>query len=81
MKERGASAPHDASWGTFDLALHEWDEPAETLLTTAQTIGARVLTPIIGRPFEPAHIERPSAWWREVRPHPHILPAPAGISR
>jgi L-ascorbate metabolism protein UlaG (beta-lactamase superfamily) len=63
-------------WGTFDLALHEWDEPAETLLTTAQTIGARVLTPILGRPFEPAHVERPNAWWREVRPHPHILPAP-----
>jgi L-ascorbate metabolism protein UlaG (beta-lactamase superfamily) len=66
-------------WGTFDLALHEWDEPAETLLTTAQTIGARVLTPILGRPFEPAHVERPNAWWREVRPHPHILPAPVVV--
>ncbi|MBK7535540.1 MAG: MBL fold metallo-hydrolase [Myxococcales bacterium] len=54
-------------WGTFDLALHRWDEPAETLLTLAQATGKRVLTPLHGRPFEPAHQEAPTPWWREVR--------------
>jgi len=62
-------------WGTFDLALHAWDEPAETLFTAAQATGTRVLTPTLGRPFEPAHIDRPNPWWRAVRP-----PAPAVAS-
>jgi L-ascorbate metabolism protein UlaG (beta-lactamase superfamily) len=51
-------------WGTFDLALHRWDEPAETLITLAAQSGARVLTPMLGRAFEPDHIDRPHAWWR-----------------
>lgn len=54
-------------WGTFDLALHAWDEPAETLLTLAERQGVRVLTPRLGRPFEPAHVEKPDPWWRAVR--------------
>jgi L-ascorbate metabolism protein UlaG (beta-lactamase superfamily) len=53
-------------WGTFDLALHAWDEPAETLLGLAQAKGTRLLTPILGRPFEPAHAEGPTPWWRAV---------------
>ncbi len=53
-------------WGTFDLALHAWDEPAETLLALAEPAGARVLTPLLGRPFEPAHADRPDPWWRAV---------------
>lgn len=51
-------------WGTFDLGLHPWDEPAETLLGLAEASRARVLTPILGRPFEPAHVEGPTPWWR-----------------
>ena len=53
-------------WGTFDLALHRWDEPAETLLSLATATGARLLTPLLGRPFEPAHLEAPDPWWRSV---------------
>lgn len=53
-------------WGTFDLALHAWDEPAETLFGLAQQKGARLLTPLLGRPFEPAHVEAPNPWWRAV---------------
>jgi L-ascorbate metabolism protein UlaG (beta-lactamase superfamily) len=51
-------------WGTFDLGLHPWDEPAETLLALAEAAGTRLLTPRLGRPFEPAHAESPSPWWR-----------------
>ena len=35
-------------WGTFDLALHPWDEPPETLLSLAQMQGVRVITPRLG---------------------------------
>lgn len=54
-------------WGTFDLALHPWDEPAETLFVSAQERKVRLLTPILGRPFEPAQVENPTPWWRLVR--------------
>jgi L-ascorbate metabolism protein UlaG (beta-lactamase superfamily) len=52
-------------WGTFDLALHRWDEPVETLVTLAEKNGARVLTPPLGRPIEPEHVEEPTKWWRD----------------
>ncbi len=54
-------------WGTFKLALHAWDEPAETLLALAPSRGARVITPRLGAPVEPARVEGPTPWWREVR--------------
>jgi L-ascorbate metabolism protein UlaG (beta-lactamase superfamily) len=53
-------------WSTFDLGLHPWDEPAETLLALAAERGTRVITPRLGRPFEPAHVENVDPWWREV---------------
>lgn len=54
-------------WGTFDLGLHSWAEPAETLLRLAQPVGTRVLTPLLGRPFEPALMDGPTPWWRTVQ--------------
>ena len=53
-------------WGTFDLALHAWDEPAERLSVRAPQAGARLVTPRLGRPIEPAHVERIDPWWREA---------------
>lgn len=54
-------------WSTFDLALHRWDEPAETLISLANANGARVLTPRLGQPIEPSHESGPTPWWRGVR--------------
>jgi L-ascorbate metabolism protein UlaG (beta-lactamase superfamily) len=54
-------------WGTFDLALHAWDEPAETLVTLAESTKERVLTPMIGRPFVPSEVDRLAPWWRTIR--------------
>jgi len=51
-------------WGTFCLAMHEWDEPAETLLRLAPKSGTHLLMPRIGEPVEPSHIERVEPWWR-----------------
>ena len=51
-------------WGTFDLALHRWDEPAETLLNLAEQKGIRLFTPSIGKPTEPLHVEGATPWWR-----------------
>jgi len=53
-------------WGTFNLALHPWDEPAETLLQLAPKTGARLLTPRLGAPIEAAHERKLETWWRGV---------------
>jgi L-ascorbate metabolism protein UlaG (beta-lactamase superfamily) len=53
-------------WGTFNLALHAWDEPAETLLRLASEQRVRLFTPRLGSALEPAHVEQLAPWWREV---------------
>ena len=53
-------------WGTFSLAMHAWDQPAERLLELASHSGAELLMPILGQPVEPAHAEIAKPWWREV---------------
>lgn len=53
-------------WSTFDLGLHPWAEPAETLVTLAAASGARILTPMLGRAFEPDLVDGPTPWWRGV---------------
>jgi L-ascorbate metabolism protein UlaG (beta-lactamase superfamily) len=62
----GSGALLPVHWGTFNLALHAWDEPAETLLRLASEQGVRLLTPRLGAAVESAHLEQPTPWWREV---------------
>jgi L-ascorbate metabolism protein UlaG (beta-lactamase superfamily) len=53
-------------WGTFSLAMHAWDQPAETLLESGPKAGARLVMPRLGEPVEPAHAEDVKPWWRVV---------------
>jgi L-ascorbate metabolism protein UlaG (beta-lactamase superfamily) len=53
-------------WGTFSLAMHAWDQPAEALLELGPKAGARLVMPRLGEPVEPAHAERVEPWWRVV---------------
>ena len=53
-------------WGTFALAMHEWDQPAETLLAAGPKRGANLLMPRLGEPLEPAHEHKLAPWWRAV---------------
>jgi L-ascorbate metabolism protein UlaG (beta-lactamase superfamily) len=54
-------------WGTFSLAMHAWDQPAEVLYEQAPKSGARLLMPRLGEPFEPAiGDDRVMPWWRTV---------------
>ncbi|MEZ5607891.1 MAG: MBL fold metallo-hydrolase [Burkholderiaceae bacterium] len=52
-------------WGTFALALHDWDQPAERLLELAPRAGARLVMPRLGEAVEPAHAGRVQPWWRQ----------------
>jgi L-ascorbate metabolism protein UlaG (beta-lactamase superfamily) len=51
-------------WGTFNLALHDWDQPPERLLELAPKLGAQLVMPRLGEPMEPAHVENVKPWWR-----------------
>jgi L-ascorbate metabolism protein UlaG (beta-lactamase superfamily) len=53
-------------WGTFALAMHAWDQPAERLLELAPRSDAQLLMPLLGQAVEPAHAESVKPWWREV---------------
>jgi L-ascorbate metabolism protein UlaG (beta-lactamase superfamily) len=53
-------------WGTFNLAMHPWDQPAEVLLELAPRSDVRLVMPRLGEPVEPAHAERVEPWWRAV---------------
>jgi L-ascorbate metabolism protein UlaG (beta-lactamase superfamily) len=54
-------------WGTFALAMHPWDHPAETLLGLAPRTGAQLLMPRLGEPVEPTHGRDVDPWWRTGR--------------
>lgn len=62
----GGKALLPVHWGTFNLALHAWDEPAETLLAQAPARGIHLLTPRLGGVLEPSRVEHVDPWWREV---------------
>ncbi|HEX8794118.1 MAG TPA: MBL fold metallo-hydrolase [Polyangiaceae bacterium] len=53
-------------WGTFNLAMHAWDEPAETLVELAPRHGSHVVMPRLGEPVEPSRAERIEPWWRAL---------------
>jgi L-ascorbate metabolism protein UlaG (beta-lactamase superfamily) len=53
-------------WGTFNLAVHPWDEPAETVFQRAPSLGVPLVTPRLGEPLEPSQAEAPEPWWRSV---------------
>jgi L-ascorbate metabolism protein UlaG (beta-lactamase superfamily) len=60
----GGGAFLPVHWGTFKLALHPWDEPAETLLRVAPKRGVQRVMPRLGEPVEPAYADRVTPWWR-----------------
>jgi L-ascorbate metabolism protein UlaG (beta-lactamase superfamily) len=62
----GGGAFLPVHWGTFSLAMHAWDQPAETLLELGPKAGARLLMPRLGEPVEPAHEPKVQPWWRAV---------------
>jgi L-ascorbate metabolism protein UlaG (beta-lactamase superfamily) len=77
----GGGAFLPVHWGTFSLAMHAWDQPAEGLLELGPKAGAQLLMPRLGEPAEPKHFEGVEPWWRAVDtiaqpPEPAAQPAP-----
>jgi L-ascorbate metabolism protein UlaG (beta-lactamase superfamily) len=78
----GSGKFHPIHWGTFNLAMHAWDAPAETLLQLAPKSGIELLMPRFGEPIEPANAGGAEPWWRAVTaleksvPEPEAEPTP-----
>jgi L-ascorbate metabolism protein UlaG (beta-lactamase superfamily) len=62
----GGGAFLPVHWGTFNLAMHAWDDPAETLVRLAPGSGAHLVMPRLGEAVEPSRVERVVPWWRCV---------------
>lgn len=73
----GGGAFLPVHWGTFSLAMHAWDQPAEELLTLGEQRGVQLVMPRLGATIEPAHAERAAAWWRSVDTLSTPAPKPA----
>jgi len=69
----GGGAFLPVHWGTFSLAMHAWDQPAETLYAHARDNGAQLVMPRLGEAIEPAHVDAVTPWWRAVDTVPHKL--------
>ena len=83
----GGGAFLPVHWSTFSLALHPWDEPAETLLALAPARAVHLVMPRLGEAIVPAEVEGVRPWWRgvdaraaqpaEVLSWPKALPFPS----
>ncbi|MDX2011559.1 MAG: hypothetical protein SFW67_15270 [Myxococcaceae bacterium] len=66
-------------WGAFNLALHAWDEPAETLAKLVTERKVPMVTPRLGAPVELSRVESFDPWWREVTHGTHpVVELPPG---
>jgi L-ascorbate metabolism protein UlaG (beta-lactamase superfamily) len=62
----GSGRLHPIHWGTFNLAMHAWDQPIETLTQLAPARGVSLVTPMLGLPIEPLRVDEITPWWRAV---------------
>jgi L-ascorbate metabolism protein UlaG (beta-lactamase superfamily) len=72
----GGGAFLPVHWGTFSLAMHAWDEPAETLLALAPALGVQLVMPQLGQPVEPVQVEKVTPWWRTGESRNAAAPTP-----
>jgi L-ascorbate metabolism protein UlaG (beta-lactamase superfamily) len=62
----GGGAFLPVHWGTFNLAVHAWDEPAEALVELGPKRGAHLLMPRLGEAVELSRPPRLEPWWRKI---------------
>ena len=51
-------------WGTFNLAFHRWDEPADRIVAAAK--GTTLIMPQPGQSIEPRNAPVVKTWWRAL---------------
>ena len=51
-------------WGTFNLALHAWNEPIERLIKCSTEMNIKLFLPKPGDPTEVTGSSFNSRWWK-----------------
>ena len=64
-------------WGTFNLALHAWTEPAERLMAASQSAGIGCFIPRPGEALVGGTIPRTARWWPDLPWEPATGPIQA----
>ena len=67
--------------GTFDLAMHRWQEPFERVMGLAGAHGIPLATPRMGERLDLAAPHRGQRWWREVAEAAEVAQAPRTLLR
>jgi L-ascorbate metabolism protein UlaG (beta-lactamase superfamily) len=63
-QDLGAAALLPVHWATFNLAYHDWSEPAVRTVAAAAKQGVQVITPRVGEQFEFGAPFENRAWYR-----------------
>ena len=53
-------------WGTFNLAFHDWNEPAARADAASRSRGVRIAIPLPGEMVEPSSPPLAENWWRQL---------------
>jgi L-ascorbate metabolism protein UlaG (beta-lactamase superfamily) len=53
-------------WGTFNLAFHDWQEPADRVVAASESAGIRLVMPKPGQLVEPSSPPPVDPWWRAI---------------
>ncbi len=65
-EQLGSGALLPIHWGTFNLAMHPWDEPVDVIFRRGAATGVPLVIPRIGETVEPGRFEQVTPWWRAV---------------
>jgi L-ascorbate metabolism protein UlaG (beta-lactamase superfamily) len=65
----GSGAFLPIHWGTFNLAIHPWSQPADKVYREGAERDIRMIMPKLGAPTEVAQYEKVDPWWREISSH------------
>ena len=63
----GARRMLPVHWGTFNIALHDWDEPIKRAVKAASENSVDLVTPRVGEVVTAGEPFRSIRWWEEVR--------------
>lgn len=68
-------------WGTFNLALHAWDQPIHRLTEVATEAGIPLLAPLAGETVSPEQPEVAPFWRERIAEAGGPAPGPDGVER
>ena len=53
-------------WAKFCISLHAWDDPIKRIVTKANQLGIKLVTPMIGEPLLLNNLQEGTHWWEFV---------------